>query len=61
MSLQRNNQHDESALNDISNKLGPDVDIFQGNPSRSVSAQLRLAKKERKDAAAIATNFVKSF
>eukprot|EP00957_Ditylum_brightwellii_P195372 14885620-Ditylum_brightwellii.AAC.1 len=48
MSPQRHNQHDETALNDISNKLGPDVDIFQGNPSRSVSAQLRFAKKERK-------------
>eukprot|EP00957_Ditylum_brightwellii_P022166 1672780-Ditylum_brightwellii.AAC.1 len=48
MSLQRHNQHDDTALKDISNKLSPDVDIFQGNPSRSVSAQLHLAKKERK-------------
>eukprot|EP00957_Ditylum_brightwellii_P135765 10354345-Ditylum_brightwellii.AAC.1 len=48
MSLQHHNQHDDTALEDISNKLGPEVDIFQCNPSRSVSAQLRLAKKERK-------------
>eukprot|EP00957_Ditylum_brightwellii_P093735 7137001-Ditylum_brightwellii.AAC.2 len=45
MSLQKSNQQDESILQDIANKLGPDQDIHQGSPHRPVSSQLQKAIK----------------
>eukprot|EP00957_Ditylum_brightwellii_P048686 3694115-Ditylum_brightwellii.AAC.1 len=31
-SLEQNQQEDESILDEIRSKLGPDIDIFQGDP-----------------------------
>eukprot|EP00957_Ditylum_brightwellii_P210997 15365645-Ditylum_brightwellii.AAC.2 len=48
MSLMASQQKDHSMLQDISNKLGPDQDINQGNSTRSASVQLCHAKENCK-------------
>eukprot|EP00957_Ditylum_brightwellii_P006808 515909-Ditylum_brightwellii.AAC.1 len=48
MSLQKNQQQDESIIQEIADKLGPDQDIFQCNFTQSISAQLQKAIKFRK-------------
>eukprot|EP00957_Ditylum_brightwellii_P138812 10581150-Ditylum_brightwellii.AAC.1 len=43
-----NKEWKEPILDDICSKLGSDIDIFQGDPLRPTSAQLRRTKKARK-------------
>eukprot|EP00957_Ditylum_brightwellii_P178480 13595407-Ditylum_brightwellii.AAC.1 len=48
MSLQKHQQQDESIIQEIADKLGPDQDIFQGNSNQHISAQLQKGIKFRK-------------
>eukprot|EP00957_Ditylum_brightwellii_P099077 7546118-Ditylum_brightwellii.AAC.1 len=45
VSLQQQPQHDESIIDSILNKLGPDVDVYQDTPNALPTSQLCCAIK----------------